>query len=144
MRTGALIITICLSSAVAAGLPDDVLTCLKSAGAGYSLGRHVDPPFLRGDFDGDRKPDIAVLIANSSSGSRSPQGVAICLSGTPAAFVLGAGSTFHYMKDLDFTSWHVARGTQRFRRDAFVLEWESASGLVYWNGKRFVWRQLGD
>jgi hypothetical protein len=28
--------------------------------------------------------------------------------------------------------------------DAFVLEWESGSGIVYWNGTKFIWYQQGD
>ena len=151
MRKYSLAILLCwIGTAAGSDLPDAVLACVKTAGAGYAVGRKVDPPHLRADFDGDGTPDVAVLVT-AVSGSRTPQGIAVCLSGTPSAIVLGAGTVFHYMKDLDFTAWHVnvrgapaARAGVGNRKDAFVLEWESASGLVYWNGRRFVWQQQGD
>ena len=84
------------------------------------------------------------------------QGVIVCRSGGSSPIALGAGIPFNQMKDLDFTSWRihpkaipVARGVGAgqppvLSGDALLLEWESGSGIVYWNGRRFVWYQQGD
>jgi hypothetical protein len=61
------------------------------------------------------------------------------------------------MKDLNFNAWQVhttarpvERGVKEGRPpvllgDAILLEWEeSASAIVHWNGKQFVWYQQGD
>jgi len=64
--------------------------------------------------------------------------------------------SFNDMKNLDFTAWQVhlktSRGAQSLGAgrppvltgDGLLLEWESASAIVYWNGNRFVWYQQGD
>jgi hypothetical protein len=135
---------------VAADMHPDVSSCIASAGASYAVGHTVSPVFLRGDFDGNGKADLAVAV--SRNGKR---GIVVCrAAGTP--IVLGAGVAFNDMADLDFSGWSmhprkraVARGAGVGRPpalagDALLLEWESGSGLVYWNGKRFVWYQQGD
>lgn len=61
------------------------------------------------------------------------------------------------MKDVNFSAWHihaktlpVEEGVEAGRPpvllgDAILIEWEeSASAIVYWNGKQFVWYQQGD
>jgi len=60
------------------------------------------------------------------------------------------------MPDLNFTSWRVHSKSDRVERgvgerappkllgDDLLLEWESASAIVYWNGRRFDWYQQGD
>ena len=125
--------------------------CLAKANPRYGIEHKITPESLRGDFDGDGKPDQALVVARSGK-----QGVLICRSGAPTPIVLGAGTAFHEMDNLDFTAWRihaknqpVARGAGARRipslaGDAIYLEWESASALVYWNGKRFVWYQQGD
>jgi hypothetical protein len=104
---------------------------------------------LQADFDDDGKTDVAVTITRGKA-----QGVVVCFASGVA--VLGAGMPFNDMKDLDFTEWRihpknrpVARGAGAGRPpalsgDALVFGWESGSGLVYWNGRRFVWYQQGD
>lgn len=70
--------------------------------------------------------------------------------------VLGAGTEFSQMKNIKFDGWQVHPKSRRVERgvgegkppvllaDAILIEEESASGLVYWNGKRFIWYQQGD
>ena len=75
--------------------------------------------------------------------------------------ILGAGTPFKVsgsaVSNLDFLNiWQVygkrpvERGVEagpppRLRGDAILVgEIESASGLIYWNGKLFVWYQQGD
>jgi hypothetical protein len=100
----------------------------------------VNPQSLQGDFDGDGKTDIAVVVSRAGK-----QGVVVCRSGVKPD-VLGAGTPFNDMRDLDFTAWrlHPASRRPKLARDALYLEWESASAIVYWNGKRWAWRQQGD
>jgi len=139
-----------LGSISAAPLPSTVTACLSQAGPGYIVMQKVDPPILSGDFDGDGKPDIAVVVMHKSA-----QGVVVCRSsGSP--IVLGAGRPFNEMINLDFASWRlhpksvkVPRGAGMgtppiLKGDALLLEWESASAVVYWDGARFVWYQQGD
>src|SRR5262249_3294922 len=120
-------------------------------GSTYAAYRKLDPYVLRGDFDGDGKPDEVVAVTRNRQ-----QGVIVCRGSGDSPVVLGAGTAFNEMVDLDSTAWrvhprhrHVARGFDAERPpalagDALLLEWESASGLVHWNGKRFVWYQQGD
>jgi hypothetical protein len=148
------ILLVCLAARVfqcAAAGPIEVATCLRAAGPSYVLTTKIAPSYLNADFDGDAKPDVAAVVSRGKQ-----QGLAVCLSGAPAPVVLGAGVAFNDMKDLDFTAWRlhpknqrVARGAGQSRPpmlkgDALYLEWESASAIVYWNGKRFVWYQQGD
>jgi hypothetical protein len=129
----------------------DTGACLASAGPGYSAQRKLDPHVRRGDFDGDGKSDQAVVVTRGRK-----QGVLVCWGSGARPAVLGAGVAFHEMTDLDFTEWRLHSHKQRVARgfgagrppallgDALLLEWESGSGIVYWNGKRFAWYQQGD
>ena len=133
-------------------VPNEVAKCLKALGSGCAISGRINPFYLRGDFDGDGKPDYAVLVRNGDQ-----QGVMICRNSAAKPTLLGAGAGFHQMKDLNFNAWQVhpkARPVERgveegkppaLLGDAILLEWEeSASAIVYWNGKQFVWYQQGD
>jgi hypothetical protein len=142
----------CLANAVGANdIPDTVRACLASPGVAYEVSKKMQPTSLKGDFDGDGKADYAVAVTRGRA-----QGVMVCWGTSASPTVLGAGVPFNDMKDLDFTSWSVHRKTRRVARgmgsgrapvlsgDALLLGWESGSGIVYWNGKRFMWYQQGD
>jgi hypothetical protein len=132
-------------------IPTSVDKAIKALRGNYVISGRINPFYLRGDFDGDGKPDFAVLISN-----KDQNGIAICRSGSLTTIVLGAGIEFHKMKDLHFDAWQVypkspvKRGVGEGRpptlsSEAILLTWEeSASALIYWNGKRFVWYQQGD
>ena len=71
---------------------------------------------------------------------------------TKAVHVVGAGIPFGNGGD-DFTwlgVWRVEDGlalmeVQDFRAEVLYVEKpESASGLIYWDGKRYQWVQRGD
>jgi FG-GAP repeat len=150
-RIAALALLYCPLAQQAAEAPPGVSACLGKAGIAYIVNRKLDAYVLGGDFDGDGKPDLAVAVVRGGQ-----QGIAICRSGAATPVVLGAGTAFNDMANLDFTAWRlhpqkvrVARGFGGGRPpvltgDALLLEWESASALVYWNGRRFAWYQQGD
>jgi hypothetical protein len=115
---------------------------------------YVNPYVVSGDFDGDRRTDIAALVRERASGK---VGVAIALQ-SGAVHVVGAGSALGNGGDnfdwLDhwytFTRGPVSRGASgdpapTLRGDAIWVEKsESASALIYWSGNGFAWYQQGD
>ena len=138
-------------------VPDAAKKALTNGSVGkkYDLSVHVNPSYLEGDFNGDGKTDVAVLVKERSTGKF---GVAIVSGTTEKVTILGAGIGIGNGGD-DFEwmdSWQVysktraahavsETGVPRFRGDALLVEKsESASALIYWNGKRYVWSQQGD
>ena len=133
-------------------VPDEVAQCMNSLGSDYTISTRLNPFYLRGDFDADQKADHAVLIQKGNQ-----RGIAICRTGAAKPVLLGAGIEFNKMKDFNFDAWLVYSKSRPMERgvgegppptliaDAILLQWEeSASALVYWNGKRFLWYQQGD
>jgi len=124
----------------------------------YSLDGSVNPFYLRGDFDGDGKADYAFRIKARKDRS---SGIAIWLTSLRKFVVLGAGVSFTISgnpnTNLDFLdTWQVygkrpvERGVKAGNPPQLIGEAilagkrESASGLIYWNGKSFTWYQQGD
>ena len=118
----------------------------------YELFYRMNPFYLSGDFNGDNKIDVAALVKERSTGK---QGIAIIHGATGKVTILGAGTDIGNGGD-DFEwmdSWQVYakdRATDRtsvprLHGDALLVsKSEAASGLIYWNGKRYVWLQQGD
>ena len=113
----------------------------------------MNPFYLRGDFNGDGKPDIAVLVGNKRS---SKFGIAICHGGKNEVFLVGAGTDFGNGGD-DFSwidVWQVypkppaaasARAQAKLTGEGVLVEKsESGGGLIYWDGKSYKWQQHGD
>jgi hypothetical protein len=126
----------------------------------FEIGTWLNPFYLRGDFDGDGAVDYAILIKRRNDGKK---GIAVWLSGNPGGrmIVLGAGTKARAgagaIDDWDFfDSWQVygkrtvLRGAGEGRPpkligEAILVErTESASGLVYWDGRQFRWYQQGE
>jgi hypothetical protein len=138
-------------------VPESVARVFKSTALGklYDFSFHLRPSYLAGDFDGDRKPDIAILVKQKKSGKL---GIAVLHSSTNMILVIGAGTEVGNGGDnFDWMDvWNVipkasaARkvgraATALLKGDALHVEKsESASALIYWNGKKYVWRQQGD
>ena len=139
----------------------DVSDAVKKALTNGSLGKEFDlsfrinPSYLEGDFNGDGKMDVAVLVKERSTGKL---GIAIVHGTTEKVTILGAGIGIGNGGD-DFEwmdSWQVYSKTRaghasdetsapRLRGDALLVEKsEAASALIYWNGKRYIWSQQGD
>jgi len=121
----------------------------------YSFSYQLNPFYLRGDFNGDGKIDIAILIEEIKTGKK---GIAVCHAGKDEVFILGAGNTIgnggEDFKWMDI--WEVyPKGLVHEGSDEatiptlvgdalFVEKSESASGLIYWNRKSYAWYQQGD
>ncbi len=120
----------------------------------YELSYRMNPSYLRGDFNGDSKIDVAVLVKERSRGKI---GIAIISGATNKVTILGAGTAIGNGGD-DFEwmdTWRVyskgraaeeVKGSvPHLRGDALLVgKSEAASALIYWNGKRYVWFQQGD
>jgi len=148
-------------------LPDPVKKRLDAAHFwdAYSLSDRVNPFYLRGDFDGDGKPDYAVLVTSKKSNKSA---IVVCLSSRNSLDVLGAEGTKlrvgslkagYELTEFDWMdAWQVHSrlklgqnelnppGTfaQMAGEGLMVEKTESASALIYWDGSRFRWYQLGD
>jgi hypothetical protein len=121
----------------------------------YEVAFRLNPFYLRGDFNGDGKIDVAVLVKQRSTGKL---GVAIVHGGTSKVTILGAGTAVGNGGD-DFEwmdTWQVYSKTRvapggnvtnapHIRGDALLVgKSETAGALIYWNGKRYTWFQHGD
>jgi hypothetical protein len=145
------------SSGAIRDVPDAVKTALTNGSLRkqYDLSFRMNPSHLEGDFNGDDKMDVAVLMKERATGKL---GIAIVHGMTEKVAILGAGigignggDNFEWMD-----SWQVYSKTRaahaagetsvpRLRGDALLVEKsEAASALIYWNGKRYVWSQQGD
>ena len=127
----------------------------SSRARNYDFSFHMKPFYLRGDFNGDGKIDVAVLVKQHST---RKLGVAIVDGASDKVTILGAGTAIGNGGDnFDWMdSWQIyfkdraAReagetNVPRLRGDALLVsKSEAASALIYWNGKRYVWLQQGD
>lgn len=121
----------------------------------YALSTRLNPFFLHGDFNGDGRLDVAVLIMHKTTGQ---QGIAILHVGTQTAIVLGAGRAVGN-GGADFSwldAWSVSvkpavhqgateKKPPMHRGDALLVQkLESAGALIYWDGTAYRWYQQGD
>jgi len=121
----------------------------------YIFSFHINPFYLRGDFDGDGEMDFAFLVIQNKT---KKKGIAIMHSGSNKIFIVGAGRPCGNGGD-DFrwmNIWSVyPRGKVELRvgkttipnlcGEALHVEKSgSASGLILWDGKKYVWYQQGD
>jgi hypothetical protein len=113
----------------------------KAFGASVQVQCYLKPCALVGDFDGDGKPDRAVLVSDQMN----RRGVAV-LFASGASTLLGAGHPIGNGGD-DFEwadEWKFAPKGAKQRHDAFIISSESGGGLLSWTKNGFVWTQRGD
>jgi len=112
----------------------------------------LNPSMWRGDFNGDGRVDLALLVAYAGS---KKEGIAFLLQGGKP-LVVGAGIDFGNGGD-DFSWMDICyvedRGTKHgndkgqsvSQSDALVVAKESsASALIYLRKGKLQWRQEGD
>lgn len=114
----------------------------------------LKPTRLEGDFDNDGIHDIAVLVKELKT---EKLGIAVCSGKSRSIRMLGAGVSIGAGGD-DFSwmdKWSVHRGSigqgateelpPGYRGDALHVEkMMSASGIIFFDSKKFRWYQQGD
>jgi hypothetical protein len=116
----------------------------------------LNPFYQSGDFDGDGRLDVALLVKNKVTGK---VGIVVIHSGSRPAVLLGAGTPWMGNPRYDFNwmdAWQiyprgpVGQGAGEgkppiLKGDAILaIKTESASGLIYWTGAAYRWYQQGD
>lgn len=124
----------------------------------FRFGDYAKPSFLLADFNGDKKIDVAILVTRRTTGSH---GILILQQGLTPYYVLGTGPNTHpNIQRGDFSwvdHWNLyTRSTaeetiidpsgdlesriRRLKRPAIeITKEESDGGLIYWNGKQYIW-----
>lgn len=108
------------------------------------LSSHVKVNTLDADFDGDGKPDVAMLVEHRRT---HKIGIVFIHQAGAVSRVIGAGTDFGNGGDnFDWMdSWSVQPRTKTRRTDAVLIERESsASALIYFVSGKYRWKQLGD
>jgi hypothetical protein len=129
--------------------------CLKKASQSqhFRILYEDNPYYLRGDFDGDNKPDYVVEIKGQRTGRN---GVLICTA-KQESFVLGADNQgdhpFSDMPHDNFVApdWDVVSREELVRwhqhhpdlptpeGEGIAMIWEDGIAVIYWDGKAFRW-----
>jgi hypothetical protein len=113
----------------------------EKLGAGYELVQKLEPSFYVGDFNGDGKSDVALLIKEKST---AKVGIAIVEGGERKIKIVGCGKSFGSGGD-DF-SWMDVWSIRHLGKvdRLYVAKSEAASAVIYWNGSKYKWQQEGD
>ena len=110
-------------------------------GTRFELAQTMEPSFLVGDFNGDGRSDVALLIRQKATGKI---GIAILESTKNNFKILGAGKSFGNGGD-DFSwmdVWSIRHPGKADR--LYVAKSEAAGAVIYWDGSKYKWLQEGD
>jgi hypothetical protein len=130
----------------------------------YQQSAFLSPAFIQADFNGDGVPDVCILVASKTT---KKSGLMILHGNSTAYFVFGAGTKFGSGSD-DFKwadNWTLYTGknastTQFDKRSGDIIgskivklfrpgvliesKEDGAGGIIYWNGKRYIWMHQGE
>ena len=107
----------------------------------YELVQKLEPSFYVGDFNGDGKSDVALLIKEKTT---AKVGIAIIDGDESKIEIVGAGRSFGNGGD-DFSwmdAWSLRHSGKVDR--LYVAKSEAASAVIYWDGSKYKWQQEGD
>jgi len=120
----------------------------------YEMDAHLNPFCQRADFDGDGKLDFAVFVRERSSGKI---GIAFIHRGNETPYIVGAGKPGVHGDDYTWIdAWIVFdKGVVQQGAEAspppkligdglLIFKTESASAILWWNGREYRWYQQGD
>ncbi len=129
----------------------------------YELSSYIKPAFLQSDFNGDTIIDCAALIKEKST---KKAGILLIHSKDLEFYIFGAGTDFvngsdnfdwlkmwkvyddktAYETQFDKESGDIIdSNTINLSRPAIDVEdKEIAGGLIYWNGKEYIWIHQGE
>lgn len=135
---------------------------LKKFEKNYNRVNYIGPSFLQADFSGDKKADLAILIERKAD---QKKGILILFAQSDQSFIVGSGNEFDAAGDnLEWASvWEVfteketyettfteegdVAGGREIKLDRPAISlWqeEGSGGLIYFNGRKFVWIHQGD
>jgi len=107
----------------------------------YELVQKLEPSFYVGDFNGDGKSDVALLIEEKTT---AKLGIAIVEGGERKIKIVGAGKSFGNGGD-DFSwmdVWSIRHSGKVDR--LYVAKSEAAGAVIYWDRSKYEWQQEGD
>lgn len=128
----------------------------------YSISKYIQPPYLEGDFSGDKINDIALLIERKID---KKKGIIIFIAQSQKTFVVGAGNKFSTIGDnFDWAEkWNIftekttyettfkengdVDGENEIKLDKVAItigEKGGSNGLIYFDGQEFTWIPQGD
>ena len=140
-------------------MPDDLYTLFNQDDIkkNYTINKELNPFFLRGDFNGDKKIDYALAVIELKTNKK---GILIYHPATKTVFRLGAGKQIPNGYNLDdmnwMDAWHVydkkeieqgvtgQKPPKLIGEAIYAFKLESSSGIIYWDGKEYKWYQQGD
>jgi len=128
----------------------------------YVVSSYIKPQFLEADLSGSKKTDVAIAIERKVD---KKKGILILFAGSDKSFLVGAGNMFGKAGD-DFewaNTWSIFREKTTFettfkpngdvgngkevkldRPGIEIREEEGAGGIIYFDGKKFIWIHQGD
>jgi hypothetical protein len=121
----------------------------------YKLSSKINPFYLRGDFNGDGEQDIAILIEEIKT---KKIGIGVFHSNSNKTNIIGAGNIVGHGGDnfewMDMWSIYKKQPIEQggaegkpptINSEALdVGKSESASAIIYWDGKDYLWYQQGN